>query len=1035
MPSEHDLPDPPPRRDPHPSPRGARRSVFAGRGRVFLGAFLAIAFVLLISLRGIAGFYTDYLWFDSLQLGSVWSRVLTTKATLSLIGGVVFFALCWGNLLIAERLAPVFRPSSGDDDMIERYHELIGRRAWMVRFGVALFMALIIGVSLGSSWNEWILFTNRVNFGQHDATFNTDIGFYVFQLPFLLSAASWLFSSLVVVFIITVLAHVVNGGIRFHTQLDRVTPQVKAHLSVLMGLLALVQVGRYWLSRYELTFSTRGTVDGATYTDVNVELRAIYLLMLIALFAFGLFIANIWRRGWVLPGMAVGLWVLVAVLAGGVVPAFVQRFRVEPTESSMERSYIANNINATQAAYGLGNVDVRKYDWTAKDISASTLAANAGTLSNVRLWDPKTMQDSYRENQEVKSSYAINDVDVDRYLIDGKPTQVMIAARELAPGGIKGPTWEKTHLAYTHGYGVVAAKANDQTGSGDPVLLAEDIPVKVSDGMPEIKQSAIYFGENKSGYVIVNTDRAEINFQDEKGKTTLTRYKGKDGVEIGSGVTGLARKTAFALRFGDINPLVSANLRPDSKVLLERDVTSRLTAVAPFLAYDHDPYVVVLDGKVKYVVDGYTTTRNYPNAQRADTGGLEPTSGLYGRSFNYARNSVKAVVDAYDGSVDLYVIDGKDPLIKAYQKAFPELFSPAEDIPDGLEDHFRYPEDLFTVQTQMWAKYHVSDPDVFYNGDDEWSVPKDVGALKKSGDTNTPVGPDGQELTSNDKYPSQYQLMQLPGEEDLSFVLQRPYVTSSDDTDTGGGQNQLRALIVASSDPGSYGELKTYTMPVGDLPDGPNLAAADILADAEVADKVKSLCTEKRVCTFAAPSILPVGDSLLYVQTFLAASDKTKAPSIKYVIVNYRRPGNTDDVVIASDLYGALTQLFGDKVPTSVQGGDTSSPGDTANPDKPDTQTEPTGTLTEREGRLIDSLVEAFDDADAAARKGDQVAYAEKVTEAAKIAEQLQALRDEANAAIVDDGATTTTTTAKSATAPKATTTAPATTTTTSAGT
>ena len=1023
-----------PRRPSRRERRAAKGPAPAGRGRIVLGALLAVVFILLVSLRGIAGFYTDYLWFQSLGLGGVWDRVLGTKAMLSLVGGLAFFALCWGNLLIAERLAPVFRPTTGDDDLIERYHEIIGRRAWLVRFGVAVVMALVVGVSLGATWNEWILFTNRVNFGQQDATFHTDVGFYVFQLPFLLSAASWLFSSLVVVFIITVLAHIVNGGIRFHTQLDRVTPQVKAHLSVLLGVLALVQVGRYWLSRYQLTFSTRGTVDGATYTDVNVELRAIYLLMLIALFAFGLFIANIWRRGWVLPGMAVGLWVLVAVLAGGVVPAFVQRFRVEPTESSMERSYIANNIRATRSAYGLSQVETRPYDWTAKSIPASTLEANASTLSNVRLWDPKSMQDNYRHKQEIKPFYEIHDVDVDRYTVDGVKTPVMIAARDLAPSGIKQPSWEATHLAYTHGYGVVAAKANDQTTDGDPVLLAEDIPVKVSRGMPEVKTSAIYFGENKSGYVIVNTKRPEIDYQDTKNKTKLTSYKGDDGVVIGSGATGLLRKAAFSLRFGDINPLVSGNIRPDSKVLLERDVTARLKAVAPFLAYDHDPYVVVLDGRVQYVVDGYTTTRNYPNAQRADTGGLDKASGLYGRSFNYARNSVKAVVDAYDGTVTLYVVDHTDPLIRAYQKAFPDLFTPGSQIPKELRAHFRYPEDLFTVQTQMWAKYHVDDPDDFYNGNDQWSVPEDSGAFKKSASGGTPIGPDGQKLTGDGKYPSQYVLMQLPGEETPSFVLERPYVTSSDDTETDGGQNQLRALIAVSSDPESYGEIKTYLLPVNDLPDGPNLAAADIRADGDVADKVKALCTDKSICTFTAPSILPVGKSLLYVQSFLVTGNTQGAPKIEHVIVNYRRPGFSD-VRIDTTLYGALVQLFGPEVPTSIQGGDASTVVTDPNTDQTPPTTNPgkgSGTINEREGRLIDDIVAAFDDANAAARKGDLVTYQKKVAEAGRLAEQLQSLRDQAEAS-TRHGTTTTTT------APKApastTTTQPKTTTTTSAGT
>jgi uncharacterized membrane protein (UPF0182 family) len=392
------------------------------------------------------------------------------------------------------------------------------------------------------------------------------------------------------------------------------------------------------------------------------------------------------------------------------------------------------------------------------------------------------------------------------------------------------------------------------------------------------------------------------------------------------------------------------------------------------------------------------------------------------------------VVDAYDGTVTLYVVKDDDPLIQAYQKAFPELFS-EDDAKPELAAHFRYPEDLFTVQTQMYAKYHVDDPDDFYNSNDEWSVPRDSGATEKSGDTNTKVGPDGQELTSSDKYPSQYMLMQLPGEDEASFVLQRPYVTSTDDADAGGGENQLRALIVANSDPGAdYGTLRAYKLPVSDLPDGPNIAAADILANGDVASKVKDLCSDKRVCKFAAPSILPVGDSLLYVQSFLSASDKSAAPKIEYVIVNYRRPGDQSDVTLSTTLYGALEQLFGDKVPASVQGADTAAnPPGGAEPgggEEPD----PTASLSERETRLIDRLVKAFDEADAAARKGDQVTYAEKVTEAAGLAEQLQKLRDQAEALEAENGKADGKPEDGKATSTTTTTTEPATTTTTTAG-
>ena len=1028
--------------------RRGRPSRLAGRGRLVVGILLGVLFFLLISLRGIASFYTDFLWFDSVGLRSVWSEVLGTRALLTFAGGLIFFVLCWGNLLIAERLAPAFRPSSGDEDLIERYHEMIGGRTWIVRLSVSLFLALVIGVTLGASWNEWILFANRVDFGQSDATFGTDIGFYVFQLPFLTAASAWLFSSLVVIFIVTLLAHVVNGGIRFQTQLDRVTPQVKAHISLMLAVLALVQTGRYWLGRYELVFSTRGTVDGATYTDVAVQQRAIYLLMMISVFACGLFIANIWRRGWVLPGMAVGLWVLVFLIAGSVVPAFVQRVRVEPTESSRERPYIENNIAATREGYGLAEVDQIDYDWT-QDLSSEALAANLGTMENVRLWDPATLQESFKSTQAFRSFYEIGDVDVDRYQIDGEERQVMLAARDLNTEGIRNPSWEATHLIYTNGYGVVSATANDKTSSGDPQLLTEDIPMRPSPELGQVEEGfepRIYFGESKAGYVIVNTevsdptadvDAAAQAAGSDGEEVVVTTYDGADGIEIGSGVTGFLRKAAFSLRFGEVDPLVSGSLRPDSRVLLQRDVLSRVESVAPFLAFDHDPYLVMIDGRLQYVIDGYTTTRNYPNAQRADTGGLDAGSGLYGRSFNYVRNSVKATVDAYDGTITLYVVDDSDPLIQAYQKAFGDLFTDVSEAPDGLVEHFRYPEDLFTVQTQMWTRYHVEDPDDFYNGRDNWNVPRGTGASRREGADTTAVGPDGQELTPDDRYPSEYLQMQLPGEQDTSFVLLRPYVTATDES-SDGGQNQLRAFIVADSDPESYGELKTYILDPGNLPDGPNLAADDIQADSEVGDQIRQLCTDNTVCTFAPPSIVPVADSLLYVQSFMVAGDQQKKPAIENVIVNYRRPGGISEVEIAPSLRGALIKLFGPDVPISIEDAGASTPADegdqTTAPGDEGTGDQPTETLTEQESRLIDELVQAFADADAAARDGDQVEYARKIAEAADLAEQLQSLRESAPADGSGDGSSSgggdTTTT----TEPGTTTTAPETTTTTTAG-
>jgi hypothetical protein len=410
--------------------RPARRSVSSGRGRSILivGAF--VLFIVITSLRGIAGFYTDYLWFDSLGLSGVWRGILGAKAALALIFSGLFFGVLWVNLLIVERLAPKLRPAGPEEELVERYHEMVAGRTGLVRTAVAAFFALLAGGGVSSQWNEWVLFTNRVDFNESDATFGTDIGFYVFQLPFLMFVASWLFSALIIVLVVSVLAHYLNGAIRLQQPGQRATPQVKAHLSVLLGLLALVQAGKYWLDRYELVFSTRGTVNGATYTDVNVQLKVIYLLVMISMFAFVLFIANIFRRGWVLPVLAVGLWAFVALLAGKAVPAFVQRVRVQPTESSKEAPYIKQNIEATRAALNLKEVEVKQFE-ADQSLDKTDLDANANTVKNIRLWDPEHLQNSFERLQGLRAFYDIGDVDVDRYVTDDGEVQTMLANRNL----------------------------------------------------------------------------------------------------------------------------------------------------------------------------------------------------------------------------------------------------------------------------------------------------------------------------------------------------------------------------------------------------------------------------------------------------------------------------------------------------------------------------------------------------------------------------------------------------------------------------
>ena len=623
-------------------------------GRRILLIILVIALIVLItSLRGLAIFYTDFLWFDSLGYASVWRKVLWARIGLGLLFTGVFFIVMWINLFIADRLAPKVRPAGPEEELIERYHEFVSRRVGWVRFAVSLAFALIAGASVSGQWENWLLFTNRVNFGIADPQFGRDIGFYVFQLPFLSFLVSWGFAAILIIFIVTAVAHYLNGGIRVQVApgIQRVTPQVKAHLSLLLGLLALIKAGGYWLDRFELTLSTRGTVDGATYTDVNAQLPAINLLLLISLFSCGLLIFNIWQRGFVLPILAVGLWALVAVVAGSIYPAFIQRFRVEPSESNREATFIQRNITATRAGYRLDEINERDFNFEPV-LSAEAINDNRVTVDNVRLLDPGIIQDTFQRLQGIRGFYEFNDVDIDRYIVDGQLTQVVLSARELNTGGLPNNSWEAQNIAFTHGYAAAVAPANQTDTNGRPNFIVRDVPTTFAGDSPalRIETTGIYFGEGLGDFGIVGANRDEIDFLDTSTDAeATTRYDGDGGVSIGS----FLRRAAFALRFGDINPLISSEITGDSRILYIRDIRARAETLAPFLSYDHDPYPVLLDGRMLWVMDAYTTTDRYPYAQRVEN---QTRSELRGRGldhgFNYVRNSVKVVIDAFHGSVD-----------------------------------------------------------------------------------------------------------------------------------------------------------------------------------------------------------------------------------------------------------------------------------------------------------------------------------------------------------------------------------------------
>ena len=999
-------------------PRRPRRT--SGRGRIVLIVAAVVLFVLFTSLRGIAGFYTDYLWFDSLGRNDVWSGVLRSQVVLAVLFSGIFALVLFANLVIADRLAPTFRPLGPDDELLRRYRALMDRRSGLIRASVAIGCGLLAGVSMSSRWQEWLLFTNAQSYGQTDPLFGVDLGFYMFQLPFLTTVVDWAFASLVIVLLITVVAHYLNGGIRLQSPIERVTPQVKAHVSVLLGILALVKAADYWLDRYNLLFSTRGAVQGATYTDVNAQLPAIYLLLAIALLSFGLFIVNIRRRGWVLPVVAVGLWAFVALLAGTAYPAFVQRFQVVPAQSSKEAPYVQDNIDATRQGMGLQAVERERFEYEAgPEVGRAAVLANLETIRNAQLLDPEVVLPTFQRLQQNLGFYRIPSIDVDRYPIrtgqdEVATTQSLIAARELNPGEIPGGSWENDHLVYTHGYGLALSAANATTANGAPNFLVQDIPVTVDSAEIDVQvdRPELYVGEQMGGYAIVGTSRDEVAYLAE-GETVPFRYDGTGGVPIGS----FLNKAAFALRFGDWNPLVSDFITDESKIIYIRDVRDRVQTLAPFLSLDSDPYLVAADKRLYYVVDAYTTSDSFPYGQTAATDDLPPESGLR-QQFTYVRNSVKVVVDAYDGTVDFYAMDDQDPVLRTWSSAFPGMFRSLDDMSSEIRNHLRYPQDLFRVQTTMWGRYHIDQPQEFLEQTNGWDVAQDPGQTPVTDQQDrVAFDPATQQVVNlpDERIAPYYQILRTPNDRQATFVQLRTYVPRSGNESS----QKLTAFITANSDPDSdrYGVLTSYEMPSSLQISSPPLVQAQINNTNEVAQTITLLDQQGSNVRFGQMLLLPLDDTILYVRPLYVSSDTTnQVPQLRFVIAVYE-----DEVVMEPTLREALETLFGVETQTfentqaipGLDGNDTT--GDTQEPeiDEPvtpegETTVPPTGEPGDVASELAD-IEQLLADAEAALRSdGDLGAYQAAVQEAQR---RLDELSSSITSATTTPPETTTTTT------------------------
>jgi uncharacterized membrane protein (UPF0182 family) len=921
--------------------------------------------LLVFSAKSLSSFYVNLLWFDSVGHSDVYWGILRSKAELAAIFAIGGFVFVLVNLMIADKVAPLTLPNTPEDQTVMRIREATAKNRGKLRVVLAVVVGLMLGLPASAEWQNWLMFRNRQAFAVGDPLFKANVGFYVFRLPFAQFVVAWTFGMLVLATIIVTAFHFINGSIRPQDRVQRVTPQAKVHLSVLLAGAALLRAANYWLSKYDLTASERGVVRGALYTDVKAQLPALNLMILVSLAVAVLLLWNIRQRGWRLPVMAVGLWVVVALVAGTVYPAIIQRFVVQPNVSTREIPYIQRNIEATKSAMGIDNVE--RVSSTFGEVTADEVTANDAALRDVRQLDPVQMKDRFALDQGLSSFYGVTDLDVDRYSVDGRIQQVLVAARELNAEGIPNRTWVSRHLIYTHGCGVIAAPASVATDDGRPSYV--DL---------NVTKPQVYFGDGLDGYTVVNTSQKEQACPDTKAQP----YTGTGGIRFNS----VIRKLALAVNFGEFNLFGSNLITNDSQILLQRDVRSRVEKIAPFLHFDSDPYPVVVDGSVQWVIDAFTTTNRYPYAETANNSQLSAESGL-NHSFNYVRNSVKAVVDAYSGEVTLYLMDTKDPIARMWKSAFPDLFTSKKEVPAALAAHFRYPEDLFRVQTNIFGRYQFDDATLFFNRDAAWSVaqapasePEGSNAGSSTAATTATGAVDSINATDSlgTRFSPYYSIFHAPGAQtDVGeFSMIRPFVPfSSDDS-----RKELRSLMVVSSDPKTYGKLKVFDVQTP-LPPGPATVAAEFESEPAISQTITPLDQRGSRVMYGDLQLVPVGRGLIYLRPMFVLPDGADAKQIfvRKVLASYNGKsviGNSVTDVIAQLFPGFSTNL-GDRV-----GGTTGGATTTTIPGSP-TTTVPAGSgLTAKQ--MLQQADRLFAEADAALAKNppDFATYQTKTMQA-----------------------------------------------------
>ena len=908
---------------------------------------LAITLIILAVIAGalvaLSGFYVDWLWFNSVGFTGVWSTVLTTKVALFVIAGLLTSFIISLNVYIAFRRRPFYVPTSIEADNLERYRATIDPIRKLAFAGIVLVLFYFGGTSATNLWTSWLLFRNSTEFGIQDPQFGLDISFFAFRLPFWQTLIGWGISTLILATLASAAVHYLYGGIRPQVPQERTTVAARVQLSVLLGLIVLLKAVAYWFDRYALALKESRLITGLTYTDVNATLPAKSILAAIAVICSLLFFANIVRKSWLLPAAGTALMVGASVLIAGVYPGAVQQFQVKPSESSKEAPYIQRNIDATRDAYGIAGVEMKDYQATVSTNSGQ-LANDAATIANIRLMDPNVLSATFRQLQQIKPYYSFPEsLDIDRYTVNGVQRDAVVAVRELNIEGNPSRNWINDHLVYTHGFGFVSAFGNTVDADGKPNFLVGDLPPTTGLGK---FQPRVYFGENVPDYSIIGGPKTdtpvEFDYPDDasaNGQKNYT-YTGKGGVPMG----GLFKKLLFAIQYQEQRIVLSSLINSESKILYNRSPRDRVAKVAPWLTIDGDPYPAIVDGKIQWIIDGYTTSSGYPYSQTtalgtATTDALTTNSAAVtaqrNQNINYIRNSVKATVDAYDGTVVLYQWDEKDPVLKTWMKAFPNTVTPKSEMSKELLEHIRYPEDMFRVQRDVLSSYHVQTAAAFYGGQDFWRVPRDPSTFGANAGAQPPY----------------YMTLEMPGTDKPTFTLTTPFVPR-------GGRENLSAFAVVDSNNGpNYGKITVLQLPRSTNVAGPSQVASNFEAKPEVANSLSLLRQGGSDVVLGNLLTLPVGGGLLYVQpVYVRATSNTAAyPLLQKVLVSFG-----DVIGFDSSLKGALDQVFGGNSGTSSSGAPVTSTTNNASDDLKS---------------ALQSARQALADGNAALAKGDFAAY------------------------------------------------------------